>query len=45
MNTSLSSSKAKEALDQLDLDRLADMHVSESGVVVYHIHGVGEDGG
>ncbi len=43
MNTSLSSSKAKEALDQLDLDRLADMHVSESGVVVYHIHGVGED--
>ncbi len=43
MNTSLSSSEAKEALDQLNLDRLADMDVSESGVVVYHFHGVDGD--
>ena len=45
MNTSLSSSEAKEALDQLNLDRLADMDVSESGVVVYHFHGIREGTG
>ncbi len=43
MNTPLSSSEAKEALDQLNLDRLADMDVSDSGVVVYHFHGISED--
>ena len=42
MNSSLSSSEAKEALDQLNLDRLADMDVSESGVIVYRFHGIGE---
>ena len=42
MNSSLSSSEAKEALDQLNLDRLADMDVSESGVIVYRFYGIGE---
>ena len=42
MNTSLSSSEAKDTLEQLHLDRLADMDVSESAVVVYHFHGIGE---
>ncbi len=42
MNTSLPSSEAKEALEQLNLDRLVDMDVSESGVVVYLFHGIGE---
>ena len=44
MNTDLSSEQAKSLLDQCNLDRLAEMGVSESGVVVYTFRGMSPAG-